>query len=312
MGLMHPCFSAERFERLVNAQSGRITRAQLRQLGVSDTMLRGWIQTSRVHRVLPRVYAVGHTAPSREADLWTAILYAGPGAMLSHATAAHWRGLIDHAPRLIEVATPRKIKPAGRVTVYSQREHERDFHEGLPVTAIPQTLIDLASSGNLKVVRRALANLDYRDELDPGALSTVCEHGRPGSARLKQALEIHQPELAHTNGSFEERFLEWCERWGIPVPSFNVNLHGILVDAHWHGTKLAVELDGAANHRTKAQLHRDMTNDLALRRHGITVHRYEWTQLQVQGRAIRAEILARLGGACPPGAPTPGAPGATH
>lgn len=136
--------------------------------------------------------------------------------------------------------------------------------------------------------------LDYRDQLDIHALKAACEHGRPGSALLKQALQIHQPELAHTNGAFEERFLEWRERWTVPVPQFNVRLHDILVDAHWPNANLVVELDGADNHRSKAQLRRDMANDLTLRGYGISVLRYEWTQLHMQGRPIRDEILAQL------------------
>jgi hypothetical protein len=182
--------------------------------------------------VLPRVYAVGHVAPSREADLWAGILYAGPGAMLSHGTAAHWRGLIDYPPSTIEVATPRDINSTGGVKVYARRQYQRDSHARLLVAPIPETVVDLAATSSIKAVRRALAVLDYRHELDLDALQAICTHGRPGSARLRQALHIHQPELAATNGSFEERFLEWCEHWKIPVPNFNVRVHGILVDAH--------------------------------------------------------------------------------
>ena len=86
----------------------------------------------------------------------------------------------------------------------------------------------------------------------------------------------------------------WCERWKVPIPEFNRWIHGIQVDAHWPDTNLVVELDGSDNHRSKAQLHHDMANDLTLRRHGVTVHRYEWTQLRIQAREIRDEILAHL------------------
>lgn len=291
---MERWIAREQFAKLVCTQCGRVSWAQLKHLGLSDGAVRSWVDHGRLVRVLPRVYAVGHLAKSREADLWAAILYAGPGAMLSHGTAAHWRGLIDYAPANIEVATPRKIKSAGRVEVYSQREHKREDHNGLPVTPIPQTLIDLAATQGFKSVRRALANLDYRHELDIAALEAICKRGRLGSTRLKDALQIHQPELARTNSRFEDRFLEWCERWKVPVPNFNVPLHGVTVDAHWPDSNLVVELDGGDNHRTRAQLHKDMTNDLTLRRHGITVHRYEWTQLRVQGREIRDEILTGL------------------
>jgi predicted transcriptional regulator of viral defense system len=284
----------ERFASVVRTQHGRVTWAQLKQLGLSNGAITSWIGHGHLVRVLPKVYAVGHVAPSREADLWAAVLYAGPGAMLSHGTAAHWRGLIRFAPPRIEVSTPRDVKSDVRVRVYPRRDHRRVEHEGLPVTPDPQTLVDLAATGSLRAVRRALAVLDFRRELDVRAIESICERGRPGSTRLRAALEIHQPELAHTNGAFEERFLEWCERWEVPVPEFNTYVHNVQVDAHWPGTKLVVELDGGDNHHSVAQLHGDMTNDLHLRRHGITVRRYRFKQLAIQGRQIRDEILAGL------------------
>jgi hypothetical protein len=300
--------SKERLERLVNYQYGRITRAQLGRMNVSNTMIQHAIETGRLQRVLPRVYAVGHRAPSREADLWAAILYAGPGAMLSHATAAHWRGLIDHPPRVIEVTTPRKTKSITGVRVYARRELKREFHQRLAVTSIAQTMVDLAATSDPKLVRRALAVLDYRRELDADALHAMCRHGRPGSAGLRQALQAHRPQLAHTNGPLEEAFLEWCERWKVPLPHFNMVVHGVIVDAYWPSAKLVVELDGHDNHSSKTQLRRDKRNDLRLRGEGLTVHRYDWTLLHDQPRQIRDEILAALRRAPAPVRPAPSAP----
>jgi predicted transcriptional regulator of viral defense system len=69
-----------------------------------------WVSEGYPDPVLPDVFAVGHRAPSVEADLMAALLYAGPGAMLSHATAAWWLGLIEHRPTVIKVSTPRRCK----------------------------------------------------------------------------------------------------------------------------------------------------------------------------------------------------------
>jgi hypothetical protein len=285
----------EGFQRLLARQYGRISWAQLERLGVTRSTIHRWERKGHLIRVLPKVYAVGHISRSREADLWAAVLYAGPGAMLSHGTAAQWRGLIRHAPTVIEVATPRKIRSTRGIRVHGRRNHDRHFEGDLPVTSVPQTLIDLAATGDVKLLRHALAQLDFRQQLDLLALESICGSGRPGSKRLHEALRVHQPQLARTNGALEATFLECCERWKVPVPHFNVRIHGILVDAHWPGSKLVVELDGVDNHSSRAQLHRDKQNDLTLRGHGITVHRYDWDQLRDQGPRIRDEILAALG-----------------
>jgi hypothetical protein len=57
-----------------------------------------WIKRGYLNPKLPGVYAVGHGAPGIEGDLAAALLYAGPGAMLSHGTAAWWFGPIDTRP----------------------------------------------------------------------------------------------------------------------------------------------------------------------------------------------------------------------
>jgi hypothetical protein len=299
-----------RVAKLATQQHGRITRAQLNTVGVDAKTVGRWIESGYLKRELPRVYAVGHSAPSREAELWTAVLYAGPEAMLSHATAAAWRALINHPPRTLEVSTPRDIDSLPRVHVHGRRKLERTIHNGLPVTSIPQTLIDLASVAELRLVRKALANLDYRKQLDLRALNAVCGPGKPGSKALLHALEIHQPRLAYANGRLEENFLVWCEHEQLPLPRVNVRVHGILVDAHWPEHNLVVELDGLDNHASPAQLRRDKANDLTLRAHGLKVLRYDWVLVHERRVEIRKELIAQLVGGGNATAVATGAPAA--
>jgi hypothetical protein len=244
--------------------------------------------------VLPCVYALGHCAPSREANLWAAVLYAGPGAMLSHATAAQWLGLIDFPPQVIEVSSPRKSDPQPGIRTYGRRRLERQIHNGIPVTSIPQTMLDLAAVADLKLVRKALARLDFRHELDPAALEAICGHGKPGSDALRQALAIHQPRLAHTNSALEDDFLLWCEQWGVPLAQVNVRVHGVLVDAYWPEHGVVVELDGADNHSSPAQIHRDRANELILRGHGLVVLRYDWDLVHAQPKLVYDDLMATL------------------
>src|SRR6202011_2684114 len=100
-------------------------------------------------RALPRVYAVGHLAPSIIGDLFAAILYAGPGAMLSHMTAAWWRGLIDYAAPVIHVSSPVRSKSRPGIAVHGERNTQRTWHKQLPVTSTEQTMLDLAASAEL-------------------------------------------------------------------------------------------------------------------------------------------------------------------
>jgi Protein of unknown function (DUF559) len=268
--------------------------AQLRAIGSGRGAIEALIARGHLIRVLPRVYALGHLAPSREADLWAAVLYAGPGAALSHATAAQWRQLIDYPPADIEISTPREINSLSGIRVYGRRSFERQLYNGIPATSVEQTAVDLAAVADFKLVRKALARLDFRHELDLAALEEVCGHGKPGSKALRRALEIHQPRLARTNGPLEYEFFEWCERWQVPLPLVNERLHGVLVDAYWPDRKVVVELDGGDNHSSAAQRRRDKANDLMLRAHRVTVLRYDWDLVHGRPRAVCDDLMRVL------------------
>jgi very-short-patch-repair endonuclease len=279
-----------RLARVAGRQWGRVTWAQIHALGVDRATVSAWLRQGHLHRRLPGVCAVGHSSGETEAALAEALLYAGPGAMLSHATAAWWLGLLDEQPRQIQVSTPRRCRPQKGITVHERRATERIWHKRLPTTTLPQTLLDLAAQAPLRTVRRALAKADYARTLDVPAIQAQLGPGRPGSTRLRQALRAHEPRLARTKSQNEVLFLEICEAAGLPIPDTNVYIAGWEVDALWREQQLAVEIDGIGNHRTAAQIRRDRRKDHALRSIGLIPIRYSDEQLVKDRRAVVAEL----------------------
>ncbi len=203
---------------LADRQNGRVSAAQLVALRVDRRAICRWAASGYLHQVLPRVYAVGHRAPSVEADLTAAVLYAGPGAMLSHATALWWRGLIDKRPWPIEVSTPRRCRSVRGISVHGRRDCRRSWHKRLPVTTTEQALLDFTARAPLERVRYVLSVADYQKVLDLQALTAICGSGRAGSVKLRKALERHEPKLARTRSPLERTFLPFCEKYGIPLP----------------------------------------------------------------------------------------------
>jgi Protein of unknown function (DUF559) len=257
-----------------------------------------WIADGYLLKVLPRVYAVGHHAPSVEADLMAAVLFAGPGAMLSHASAAWWLGLLDKRPGLIQVTTPRRCRSLPGICVY-QRSRTRVMHKGLPVTVREETVVDLAATAPLRTLRKALANADYQGVLDLTAIEQAIGRGIRGATKLRAALKEHQPKLAWTKSELEIMLIEICEEEHIVLPETNFKANGWEIDAYWPQAKLAVELDGHGNHHTPAQLKRDRAKEMALRALGLTVIRYSGDQLKNHRKAV-AEELRRVTTAPPP------------
>jgi hypothetical protein len=283
---------------LADRQWGRISVAQFAALGVETVTIARWTDSGYLHVVHPRVYAVGHRAPSVEADLTAAVLYAGPGAMLSHATALWWRGLIDKPPRAVQVSTPRRCRSLREVNVHGRRAVERIWHKGLPTATIEQALLDYAATARIERLRHALANADYHKVLDVAALQVIAGNGRAGSTKLKQALKRHEPKLARTRSPLERLFLPLCEKFGVPLPDdVNVWIEGVLVDAVWWKEKLVVELDGKDNHSSWGQIQRDRSNELKVRAAGFDVFRYGTVQLEEQPALVAGDVLGRLSSA---------------
>lgn len=282
-----------RVARVADRQAGLVSAAELVALGVDTRESSRWVGHGYLLPRLPRVYAVGHRAPSVEADLWAAVLYAGPGAMLSHTAALWWHGLLDKRPWPLQVTTPRRCRSLRGIRVYGRRACERILHNGLPTTGLDQALLDYAALAPFERVRYALANADYGKVLDLDALRAIAGSGRTGSTKLRRALERHK--LARTRSPLERLFLPLCERAGIPLPDVNVYIAGVLVDAVWRDKRLVVELDGRNNHSSWAQIQTDRRKELILRGAGFDVIRYGTQQLEEQAERVEVDLKTALG-----------------
>ena len=294
----HP--QRQRLRQLADRQCGRVSAAQFGALGIESWSIARWVEGGYLSQVLPRVYAVGHRAPSVEADLWAAVLYAGPGAMLSHASALWWRGLIDRQPWPIEVSTPRRCRSLEGICVHGRRTCDRVLHKQLPTTTVERALLDFASVAPLERVRYVLANADYHKVLDLPALKVIAGSGRPGSTKLRKALQRHEPKLARTRSPLERLFLPLCEKYGVPLPDdVNVRVAGVLVDAVWWKQRVVVELDGRDNHSSWGQIQCDRSNELTLRGAGFDVLRYGTIQLEEEAALVAADVIRNTGSGMP-------------
>ena len=289
---------------MAGKQEGRVTSAQLRALGIGESTFRRW-KDWYLYPVLPRVWAVGHPGRSERADLFSAVLYAGPGAALAGLTGGLWRGLVKwRTAPAIEVATPRRCRslpadhPDNRlgipIAVHGGREFRRWSYHGIPTTPVPQIVLDLAATGDLELVRFVLAQLDFMRILDEPALLGRCRQGVPGGALLREALGRPQPLLARARSPFEVRLVIVCEITGMRLPdALNVKIAGHTVDAVWWDEQVVVECDGEANHGTWRQRRRDVGEEMKLRGLKFLPIRYTTDKLD-DPWAIYADLGAEL------------------
>ena len=167
-------------------QGGVVSRAQLVGLGLSTSGIDRRVGAGRLHRIHRGVYAVGHPQVGEVGRRWAAVLACAPGAVLSHESAGAAWDLVRAPSGAVHVT----IRPGGHRAVPGIRLHrsrsigrEITTLEGLPVTTVARTLIDLAGSG-LRA-RRLEALVDRAEQLhlvDFAELRAMCRPGRSGSA----------------------------------------------------------------------------------------------------------------------------------
>jgi hypothetical protein len=162
------------------------------------------------------------------------------------------------------------------------------------VTPFAQTIRDYAAKAPLSKVRLALAQADFEGGLDLPAIEAELRHGRHGAAKLRQALERHQPALARANSGLEIELFELCEDNDLPLPELNGRAMGWDVDALWREQRVAVELDGPGNHRSPAQIRRDRHKEWDLRAATFVVLRYSDEQIHDHSRAVVLELTQTL------------------
>jgi hypothetical protein len=137
----------------VGWQAGLITREQALDSGLSRSAVTSKLQHGRWVQVYRGVYATFTGSMSRDAQLWAGVLYAGPGARLSHETAAELIRLTDRRSRLIHVtiSTERRVAPPAGVIIHrsTSRYTSWRFARGIPPhTFAEETVIDLVHAAD--------------------------------------------------------------------------------------------------------------------------------------------------------------------
>jgi predicted transcriptional regulator of viral defense system len=303
---MHPRSPTQVIDRRVSAFGAEnhdvASVDQLRALGMTDDRIDTRVASGRLYAVHRGVYAIGRRRLSREGVWLAAVLAAGPGAVLSHrSAAAHW-GLVGGDGARVDVTIPTRNGRARRpgLAIHRPRRFpardECTFHEGIAVTTPARTLLDVAGVLGRTAVARALERAEQLRLFDLRAIEQViAAHApRPNARRLVQALDIADP--APTRRELERLMLALCRAHGLPRPEVNVLVADLEVDFLWRHAGLVVETDGFETHGTRAAFERDRVRDATLAVAGFRVIRFTWRRVTREPDAVGATIRALLGG----------------
>jgi very-short-patch-repair endonuclease len=218
----------------------------------------------------------------------------------SHGSAAYLWGIYRYAPERIDVTAPirRRAKREFRVHFSSiLAPEDRGESEGVPVTSVSRTLLDLAIRSNPAQLERHLERAEELDLFDLRAIESVLDRAgghRGRKSRLRRALALYQPDPSFTRSRFERQFRRLVRAGGLPAPSMNLNVAGYELDAYWPDLSFAVELDLFETHGSRAAFERDRLRQEELKLFGIEMIRVTKPRLDGEPEAVLRNLATLL------------------
>jgi len=274
------------------AQAGVVSLPQLRVIGFSKQEIATLIARKRLHRYHRGVYVLGTPRINQMGRVWAAHL--ATGATPSHRAASFVHDVLSLGRGPIHLITPTEARSRKKLILHRcyLDPAERTEVDGLPVTTLARTLLDLAATS--EDVATALNNAQIAQVYDHAETTRLANAGRPGSQGLRTAIEnLEVPVVLRSE--LERRFLAFILKARLPHPQVNTRLHGYEVDFFWPHAALIVEVDGVRYHETARAKERDPVKDNALTLAGLRVLRYRWRRVTRRGAEVAAELGRALG-----------------
>ena len=245
-------------------------------------------------------------APTTLQQEMAALLYAGPGSVITGPAALRCHHIRCELTDIVDVLVPaaRQRRDTNVVRLHrTTRMPARIWQAGpvryvMPPRAVADTVRALTSLRDVRAVladavqRRSCAIKDLITELDAGP--------NAGSVLFREALA----EVADGIRSAAEGDLrDLLARSGLPMPLFNPSLYGgdgsfiARPDAWWPGLGIAVEVDSREWHTSPEDHAKTLTRGRRMARHQIVVLRFTPGQIRSQPAEVIRDIKAALEGA---------------
>lgn len=277
--------------KLADQQHGLVTRRQALRLGLTADCVDGRVRARRFHPVQRGVYRIG---PVSVHEAVMAAVLSCPGSVASHRSAGFLWNVVP-CPDTVDLIVCRDH--GQRPGIHARRARlnpdEVTEVEGISVSRLPRTLLDLARLLSHRELEQALARAE-RARFPMGELMELLDRygNRPGARKLRTLLD--NGRLALTRSEAEERFLALIRKAQLNPPKVNVSLAGYEVDFAWRAERVIVEVDGYEFHSSLSKFEGDRHRDATLAAKGFLVMRVTWHQLSREPEAMLVRLAQAL------------------
>jgi predicted transcriptional regulator of viral defense system len=278
---------------------------QLGELGLSLRATSRRAAAGRLHRIHRGVYSlVPRELLTRDGHRMAAVLACGPGAVLSHRSAAALLGLRSAGWTRIEVTVPgRSGRERDGIKVHRAKTlapQDATTVRNIPCTTTARTLLDLAEVLDRRPLERAFDESEILELFDLRALNDQLARNktRPAARAVRALLDEHYIGSTPTQNALEEAFLALCREARVVDPQVNewVDLGdgepAIWADFVWRAQRVIVETDGRRVHGTKQARERDPRRDQRAILAGWQPIRTTWRQVMRRPHELLPAIVA--------------------
>jgi very-short-patch-repair endonuclease len=278
--------------QIAQSRHGVVTRPLLLAAGFSDREIQRRRESGELIVEYRGVYRVGHAAPSVHARYLAAVYACGDGAVLSHCAAAHLYGLLKGPPPAPEVTAPTERNVRGVIT-HRSRRIDATRYERIPITTVPRTLVDVASTLTAEVLARAFHEASIRRSTTPAQVEAVLARRptTPHAAKLRLVIHGDIPALL---SHLERRFLTLLRAHALPLPITNREAGKHYVDCRWPEHHLTVELDSYTFHNTRHAWEHDHRREREAYARGDDFRRYTYDDVTQHHQAVVEELTPLL------------------
>lgn len=189
-----------------------------------------------------------------------AVLASAP-SVASHWSAAWLWDLLARRPGTLHVTCPtsRRARRSFETHTADLPVVDRGFRDGIPVTSLARTILDISVGSRPRTVARFIERADEAKAFDLREMRGLLDRnkGHQGAHKVRDALDAYRPERQFTRSGFERRFLELVREAGLPEPAMNAFVAGHELDAYWEEARFGVELDSWETHGSRLSFEED-------------------------------------------------------
>lgn len=292
-----------RLQECASRQHGVFTLAQAILAGYARSTVYRRVAAGEWSELAPRVYRVEPAARASWRTMTMArTLAVGGAACRRSALAVHGLFAPPVEPQVVVLRSRRTASRAPAPSTDQLPEIDLTVEDGIPVTTVARTLIDVAggmpSEKFEDVLDRAIVQRSVTVDRLRTRSKDLWAPRRNGCAIVLALLDARDPGLARARNVWEAKVLRTVRRLGLPEPRANhrVRVGGRVryLDLAWPEVKVAIEFDGFVPHSTRRVFDDDRSRQNDLVAAGWVVFRITKTMLDADPTVIFAPIAAAI------------------